>query len=309
MIDTPEGFYEGIGGSMAAAICGMTPTIKTPYQAYLEFVDPLCRPDLSSNEQVEAGVELEEAIGKWAAKKWGISVVREPRLLKHPVTSFLQAHIDFLVQGENAFMEVKNRGIRARKLYEEYQDSEDDTDNVQAGEAIQVQHYCGVGGYDYGYLAVLVGGQSLLRFKLKRDEEIIAMIQTKCREFWHCVQTRTPPPPMTVADTHGMWPTHTIGKAVTADEVLLTAVDDRARMKAAIKENEDALKFVELRLKSAMQDAEVLEFMGKPLLTWKGHDTARFDLDAFRAEHPELAAQYTKTEIVRTMRVVKAKKK
>jgi hypothetical protein len=38
----------------------------------------------------------------------------------------------------------------------------------------------------------------------------------------------------------------------------------------------------------------------RQLLSWQKRSWERFDLDAFRQDHPELAAQYTKTRVTRT---------
>lgn len=58
--------------------------------------------------------------------------------------------------------------------------------------------------------------------------------------------------------------------------------------------------------KSMIEDALVSKFVdgfsrgATPLLSWQKRSAERFDLEAFRKDHPEMAAQYTRTRTTRS---------
>lgn len=275
----PEGYYEGIGGSMCAAIMGMDKN-KSPYDAYLNFTDPSTRVDLSDNEPVLWGQLLELPIGMEAARRLGIEVAHQPALVKHPSIPVMQAHLDFRVVNQNALLEVKARGLNMLKQYDLTTEELEDGDRVLDTEAIQVHHYLAVTGFDLAYLGVLIGGQKLLTFKIKRDPDICALIEEKCVEFWGYVERREPPPPINVSDTRKMWPSQRPGSFIEADEVLASYVDQRKALKKQIKDATEQLTFIDFRIQSAMKDAEELRIGGKKVLTWKEQKRDAYTVEA-----------------------------
>jgi putative phage-type endonuclease len=264
----PVGYYEGIGGSMCAAIMGMD-KMKSPYDAWLNFTDPATREDLSSNEPVLWGQLLELPIGMEAARRLGIQVVHQPKLIKHPSIACMQAHMDFEVVGEPALLEVKARGLHMLRQYDLLTEEIEDEDRVLDTEAIQVHHYLTVSQREKAYLAVLIGGQRLLTFTIKRDPAICAAIELACAEFWGYVERREPPPPINVSDCNRLWPKQAPGKIVEATPEIAALVEKRAQLKAQKKDAETDLEFVDFKIKRFMADAEELRVGGKKLLTWK----------------------------------------
>lgn len=296
--------YDGIGGSVAAAVMGLS-RYKTPFQAWLEYTDPSSRQDLSDNEAIEWGLALEPVIARVAAERWKIAIEYQPKVIPHPRLSFMRAHVDALVIGERAGMEVKNRGLLMARKYgetDEQDEDRDDLDNVLPEEAIQCQTYMACTGYDYWYLPVLTGGQRLLRFKIKRDNAIIEKIETSCQKFWDCVQLGIPPDPINSDDADRRWREHVPGKIAEADDMLLAIIDKRVALKKTEKETKDALDFVNFQIKNAMRDAEELRRKGKKLISWKSHMRDFFDSVRFKSDNPDLATQYTEERVVRVLR-------
>ena len=295
--------YNGIGGSMASAVMGLN-RYKTPYQAWLEYTDPASRPDLSVNEAVEWGTALEPVIAQVAARRWGIEIEYQPQEIRHPRLHFMRAHVDALVKGELAGMEVKNRGLMMRAKYGEASEDEDgdDTDNVLPDEAIQCQTYMACTGYDTWYLPVLTGGQRLLRFKLKRDNAIIAKIEAACVEFWKHVESGTPPEPTTQEDANRRWPQHAPGKVIELTPELDKLVKERRELKERLKDGEVALDVCELQIKRAMQDAEEIRQGGKRILGWKTQTREHFDQKRFREAYPDLVMPYIEEKKLRVLR-------
>lgn len=305
MANTPDGFYDGLGSSTTPAIMGFD-RFKTPYRLWEEFTDPLKRPDLSDNEAVEAGIELEDGIAKWAAKKWGFEIEHRPNRIIHPKVPCMQAHVDRFVVGSRGVLEIKNRGLQAKKYYgdEPVADEElDDLDRVQPSEALQVQHQLAVTGYEVAYLAVLIGGQKLLRFTIRRDDAIIDEIEAACIDFWKHVLDGTPPEPKTVDDANRRWPQHSPGKYVEVSPQLEGFLRERHELKERIKDATVSLEICELQIKKAMQDAEEIRANGKKVLSWKTQSRDFSDQTRFKSDNPEeMAAQYIEERQIRVLR-------
>jgi len=87
-------------------------------------------------------------------------------------------------------------------------------------------------------------------------------------------------------------------EAQESAEKVVDLFDARRAMSAEVKQ-------LEVK-KSMIEDALVSRFVDgfsrgtTPLLSWQKRSTERFDLDAFRKDHPEMAAQYTRTRTTRS---------
>lgn len=286
-MNTPIDHYDGLGGSLCAAIMGLDKN-KTPYDAWLNFVDPTTRPDLSGEEQVLWGNLLEQPVGMEAARRWGIEVEYQPRVIPHERIPFMRAHADFLVTSEDAGMECKNRGLLMLRQYDLAESEAADEDRVLPTEAMQCHAYMAITGRAKWYLAVLVGGQRLLRFQFVRDEALCARIERAYEEFWGYVQRNEPPPPMNVEDCHKLWPSHKTNAVVVGEEFLPVAAR-RADLKEIIKSAEHELEFIDFRVKSAMREAEKLIVGNKTLFTWTQNKSggALLNKDKLREEFPD----------------------
>lgn len=298
----PPGYYDGLGASVCAAILGQDAN-KTPYTVWSEFVDPETRPNLEDNEAVEAGVALEPAIAAWAAKRLGVQIDYKPgALIKHKALPFMQCHPDALVVGTTTVstssrldgspitdykidapysgLEVKNRGLQTMRLYSSLEDFVEESDRAQVSEVLQCHASMAVTGFDHWYLAVAVGGQKLLTFRINRDESIIKVIEAKYAEMWDYIQRREPPPPVNVDDCYKLWPNQKPGTFMEATPELADVVEQRRILKAKIKEAKDEADFLEFKIKAAMQDVEELRYQGKKLCTWKHQHRKSYVVEA-----------------------------
>lgn len=301
----PAKFYEGLGASLCGAIMGEDPH-RTAYDVWNEFLHPEARPQLDDNEQVEAGVYMEPAIARWAATKWGIEIDYDPARdpVKHPRLSFMQCHPDALVVGEAAGLECKNRGFQALRLYRDLEEAEHEMDRAQASEVLQCHASMAVTGATHWYLAVAVAGQKLLRFRFERDDSICRVIEERYAALWECIQSKTPPPPMNIADCHALWPTQRVASFIDIEpeSPVAKAVERRKALKDEIKARERELDLIEFQIKATMRDNEELRIGGAKALTWKAQPRSAFQLEEFRIAHPELAASFTDQKKVRVMR-------
>lgn len=281
--------YGGIGGSKVATVLGLDP-YQSPldfYHAIVRFQDQGPPPDEPPSEAAVWGLLLENAIAKeWARRRdVAVSRVNVPRHDKaHP---FLVGNPDRIVRGQRWGLEVKNRTAFKLSAY--------DAGPLES-EVLQCHHYMRIWQAPLWSLAVLVGGQRLLDFDVKFDQELSDLATKACVQFWHeHVLPRVPPPPTRLADLESYYARGRLGSSVEASpevrEALLKLLDVKASM-FKLKAESEAL---ELTVKSAMLEAtELVDPNGSTLATWRNaKDGTKTDWQAV-AERVALAARVDK---------------
>ena len=104
--DVTTNRHEYIGGSDISAIMGMS-RWKTPLKLWAEKTLKLPAPDLSDNEAVELGKDLEEFVAQKFSSKTGKQVRRAPKMYSHSDFPFMVAHVDRLITGSDELLECK----------------------------------------------------------------------------------------------------------------------------------------------------------------------------------------------------------
>jgi putative phage-type endonuclease len=280
---------QGLGGSDAAAVCGANPW-RGPLSVYLSKIG--AAPDTESNEAMMWGNVLEDPIAKEFSRRTQQKIKRCNMILQHAEHDFMLANIDRLTfdeeEGEWGVLEVKNVGEYRR---EDWADGA-----VPDYYAIQSAHYMAVTGLKYAWFAPLIGGNRLQPVKVMRNERLIASLIKIERDFWHLVETKTPPPLDDSVEAtkvlKALYP-QSQSTSVVIDPTTyakFTAVRER------IKTLEQEARGYENELRLAMGEAEAAYVPGceKPVITWKGGTVKKFDEAAFKAENPELAMRYMK---------------
>lgn len=174
----------GIGGSDAAAIVGLTPW-KSAFQLWLEKTGQAEPEDLSDNERVYWGTQLEEVVAREFTRRTG-KAVRRRGLLQSEEYPFLLASVDRMVIGEDAGLECKTANGFAAKAWE--------NDEVPDAYYCQCQHYMMVTGCQRWYIAVLIGGNKFVWKAIDRNEADIKALQEAEIAFWDKVQKKEMPP-------------------------------------------------------------------------------------------------------------------
>jgi putative phage-type endonuclease len=251
----------GIGGSDMPIILGLS-SYKTPYQLYLEKIgEALPMPQTQAQYW---GEQLEGIVRNEFATRHSVEVITK-ETLTHPFHSFLRANIDGFIPAYNAVLEVK-----CANQFISHEWGDEGTDTIPMPYLVQVAHYCAVTDSDCAYIAVLIGGNDYREYKYTRNFELESKIIDAAKEFWECVQTRTPPKPVNQVDLRLMYPKHDPAKTkpVVPDvaEQLTTLADTRFKIKQ-LSEIEDQYKF---NIMQFMEDAECLvNDDGQPIVTWK----------------------------------------
>lgn len=289
----------GIGSSDAGAAVGVNPyqsqlelwLIKTGRDGGLPKVDP--------NDETSPmywGTLLEPIVAAHYTKHSGNRVRRINAVLQHPDAdkAWMLANIDREVIGATdvQILECKTAGEFGARLWR---------DGVPDYVVCQVQHQLAVTGKAAADVCVLVCGQEIHIHRIERDEPLIARLIELERQFWHYVETDTPPPSdgSESADValRALYPCdsgNTIDftddrrmSGVFADLVSVRAeIDTRVAMESQLKQ----------QIQQAMGHASRALFETGEVSYKRSKDGAGIDLVKLLADHPSLARQYATTK-------------
>ena len=277
----------GIGGSDVAAILGLSKW-RTPLDVYLrKRGEGSEQPD---NPAMYWGRALEPVVLAAYADETGHDVRRPEKIIVHPTIPYLIASLDGFTD-EPRIVEVKT--ARSGNGW-----GEPGSADVPDDYALQVQHYMAVTGFPVADIPVLIGGSDFRIYTVPADVELQAAMIERCAEFWQRVMDGNPPDPVSYADAVQRFGRSAGAGTVTADEATRTAYVDLC----AIREQTKALEAQEAECKAFIAKAladkgdTLVDSTGRTLATWKlAKGAERFDSTAFKAAHPQLAAEFIKT--------------
>lgn len=299
--DVKTNRHEYIGGSDIAAIMGLS-RWKTPLKLWLEKTQKTPAPDLSDNEAVELGTELEDFVAKKFSRLTGKAVRRSPKMYQHPQYPYMRAHVDRLITGSDELLECKT--CSAFKLQEW------EGDEIPQEYILQVIWYLGITGRKRAWIACLIGGQKFKYKSVEFDPELFELMVDAAKNFWNCVLTDTPP--MIVSDDNdtmkNLYPTANdnivdLTSAPEAEETINRNIKKLEELKKTISSLSLEREEVEAKLKDVISENGGLS-TSKWKVTWKNQSTKRFDSKAFRDANPDL---YAKFETVSNSRVLRIK--
>ncbi|WP_308296174.1 lambda-exonuclease family protein [Streptomyces sp. ISL-96] len=277
----------GIGGSDVAAILGLD-KYRGPRHV---FEAKHGRDTEADNEAMEFGRELEDVIARSFSRRANVPILTPPGTLVHNEHAWMLANVDRYALDETgavvAPVECKNRS--------EYQ-ADDWEEGVPDSPAIQAHWYMAVGGWDYAWVAALIGGNRLRYHRLERDEELIGYLTEHCGTWYqkHVVEG-FPPPADGLEATKEL-----LGRLWTAkaDDIVDVDLDraralrnQRARLREQIETLNNKLTTVENEMRLVNEAAEIAKCGNAVAWSWKQNGT--FSAKRFRAAHPELAAELT----------------
>lgn len=168
-----------IGASDAPVIMGVSPW-TTPLQLWEEKMN--LKEVRQSNYAMDRGREMERAAREHFEKLTGIMVF--PQVIYHPEYDWMMASLDGINLEGTVIVEIKCPGREDHhsavkgKIPEKY--------------FPQLQHQLEVSGLDKGYYFSFDGKDGVI-IEFKKDEEYVASLLEKEREFWACMQNFIPP--------------------------------------------------------------------------------------------------------------------
>ena len=292
-----------VGGSEIAAALGLS-RWRTPFDVWAEKAGHVTKKD-EPTDAMRFGTLLEPVIRKEFARRNGLEVCECPFILAHKDYKFMTCNLDGYVKlpdGSCAVLEIKTANTFAS----------DDWANMGAPieYVMQVQYYLAITQMRFAYLAVLIGSSDYRQVIIERDDEVIAVIIEKLKEFWEMVETNNPPPVRGMDNNllASLYPNSrpnviALGKE---HEALLTQYEEAKKaMDDAKKLKEDA----EAKLKMLMMNNEAAT-CGEYKLSWKTSSRVTFSSDrAKELLNMEQIKSCMVESTVRTFRVSKAKPK
>ncbi len=192
-----------VGGSDVAALFGLDP-YKSYWRLWHEKAGNIEPEDLSDNEDVEFGREMESRIAWWFGKKNNLVVQPHtslnPEPIKHSKINGFAGIPDYwisksspMTKENTGILEVKSTGWRA---YDKWKNTE-----PPLHYQLQLQAYMGLTGCRWGMLAILVDRKLLPPFEYEFRPKIFTAIEQKVIEFWQSIKEGREPDP-TQADTN-----------------------------------------------------------------------------------------------------------
>ena len=188
----PDARRGATGSPHSAAAVGLN-----PYQSQLELwmqktgrahLLPVDDPN-DEESPMYWGRILEVIVAAHYTKRTGRRVRKINAVLQHPdpALPWMLANIDREVTGapDVQILECKTAGINGARLWK---------DGVPEYVQLQVHHQLAVTGKQTADVAVLLGGQHLEIHRIERDDRLIARLIDLERQFWHYVESDTPPP-------------------------------------------------------------------------------------------------------------------
>lgn len=289
-----EARKNGIGGSDVASIMGLN-KYSSPLNVWLVKTGREESPDLSDNQAVEWGNRLEDVVAdKFADEHPELQVRRRNATIVSIKRPWAFANIDRWVtdgKGNVGILEVKTVGMRRAA----------DWDNgVPLYYLTQVTHYMSVTGYQYAWVAVLIGGQEFREYFIERDEQDIQAINEAVDTFWRdFVETDTAPaligndPEANALLSQHSDPSTELIAMLDEDVSMLDELQE-------IKDQMDDLKhrktLIENQIKDLIGDNKGIETETKRI-TWVRSTRSSFDKKAFDAAHPGITQDYMKTSV------------
>ena len=278
---------QGIGGSDAAAVCGIS-RYKSPVELWMEKTDQL--PHQEAGESAYWGTQLEALVRTEFSKRTGIEVRTVNQILQSEEHLFMLANLDGVCHHPDfgiCGFEAKTASAYKAQEWE---------DSIPDEYQLQIQHYMAVTGYKGFYIAVLIGGNTFRWRFVERDEELIAMLIELERNFWEHVQDMTPPA-LDGSDASAKFLADRFPDSIPTSQINLP------EMAAALLQQYDAaIQQMEVLAEQKQKAENLLKEMlgsneigiiGERVITWKSISQERLDSRTLKAEHPTIYKKYS----------------
>lgn len=176
---------KGIGGSDAGAVCGLNP-YTSPVAVYRDKTTDSV--DMSDNEAMRQGRDLEEYVAQRFTEETGMKVRRSNKMYWSEAYPFMYADVDRLIVGEDAGLECKTVSA--------YNADKWKNGAIPMHYLIQCVHYMIVTGKRVWYIAAVILGQGFVYSRIEWDEEFAGHLIALEADFWnnHVLPGQMPDP-------------------------------------------------------------------------------------------------------------------
>lgn len=283
----------GIGSSDAGAAVGLNPyqsqlelwMVKTGRDGNLPKIDP--------NDETSPmywGTLLEPIVAAHYTRRTGHRVRKINAVLQHPDIPWMLANIDREVMGvaDVQILECKTTGEFGARLWR---------DGVPEYVQLQVQHQLAVTNKAAADVCVLICGQEIRIYRIDRDDALIARLIVLEQQFWHYVETDTPPPAdgSKSADValRCLYP-HDSGNTLdlSHDSAMSAAFADLLTIRDEIANHAKVAEELKQRIQQCMGGASRALFETGDVSWKRSKDGLGIDMDALLTDQPDLVQRY-----------------
>ena len=278
----------GIGGSDAAAVCGIS-RYRSPIDVFLDKTsdEP---PSKEDNLQMKVGRGLEAFVAELWMEETGKRCERRNAILQHDDYDWMLANIDRWVVGENAGLEIKTGSSYVKDQWAD--------GKIPPEYELQCHHYMAVTGANRWYIACLIGNHDFVTRVIERDEDTIRYLIEVERIFWehNVVEKNMPAPDGSEASAQALkmvYPEAEEGTTVDLD-FLTDDLDRLIEVKGMIKKLDDEKSQLEQKIEGFMGEAETA-WIGLKVVTWKNRKgRVTIDSKALKEKEPKIYEKYAK---------------
>lgn len=310
-----------LGSSNAAAIMGLGAYGNTPLTCYLakigegeEEMDEKKRLFLTRRKRWEG------PIVEMLREEFDGNIVAVNRRYRDPEHDFLAAEIDFeWADADGAIQNGEIKTVSPFAFGERDGWGDAGTSDIPVHYACQVMFSLMVTGRQTCIVAAMVGLDTMIFYRIERDEETIAAMRERCVAFWRDhVLARIPPEPISFDDALKLT-LRMRGRPVEIDDATMKLLNELAGVRGENKANEGYESELKFGILNAIRKAWLLEpggdvkddaallRNGVKVASYNMQSAARIDAERLRTEKPEIALEFTKHSFSRVLRISKPK--
>lgn len=289
----------GIGGSDAAAVCGLNP-YSSPMKVFMEKTQEVTKgEDIEDgpSEAIRIGHDLEQYVADRFCEATGKKVRKSNymyRSLEHP---FMIADVDRMIVGEDAGLECKTASAYSADKWKD--------GDIPIHYVLQCLHYMAVTGRKTWYIAAIILGREFVWRRLEWDEELIRTLIAREEAFWFCHVKAGKMPNPDGSETCNEVLRRYFARS-NRKSVPLVGFDEKLERRKAIEGEIEALETeksrIEQQIKLFMAENEE-SYSEKFRVTWANVDTTRLDTKKLKEDAPDVYAKYAKTSSSRRFSV------
>lgn len=308
-----------IGGSDIAALLGLDPYGKTPLTVYMAKIGELGGiTDPEKKKFLERRKRWEGPIVQMLREEFDGEIVSVNSRYVDDAHGFLAAEIDFeWADGDGVIQNGEIKTVSPFAFTEKLGWGQAGSSDIPIHYHAQVMHGLGVTKRDTCIVAAMAGLDTMVFYRIDRDDDAIAAMRDVAVSFWRDhVEAKVPPAPLTMGDAGLLFKRHH-GSPVDLDDETAAALLNLRQVRANIA----ALKGDEAELELAVakyvcgawgvdapeesKDNAALIHGGVELAQWAAGKGSHLDQVRLAAEHPEIKAAYTVPHYYRTFRFKK----
>ncbi|MFC2084948.1 YqaJ viral recombinase family protein [Bacteroidota bacterium] len=286
-----------ITASGFASIIGANP-YQTPYQYWLDKKSAI--PILNEHtERMEIGLEIEDFIANYWAKKMGRRIQKDNKIRIHPKNRIMAVNIDRMIlkdtENTPGYLECKNIDGYVYNGWE---------DDPQGGKKIPIYYYTqmmfglAVTGWEWGRFAILVGGNHLIDMPIRRDNDFIKRIEDFSHEWWSKYMLEDKEPDKVVSDFK--LSTDVKGQ-VEADPEYLLIHKMHLEVKDQLKKLKRRKEDIEESIYEKIGEYAEVVYLDQVIATWKSQSRLFVEQKKLQEEKPEIFNEYSKLSDFRVL--------